>query len=269
MINWQELLQKGVELVILYSPKLVTGLIVLFIGLWIVKLLTKLTAKTLQRSKVDHSLEKFVTDLVTVLLKILVFISVASMVGIKMTSFIAILSSMAFAVGLAMQGSLGNFAGGVLIILFKPFKVGDLIEAQGYTAVVSSIQVFHTVLKTADNKTIILPNGPLSNGTIMNYSTEGNRRVDLVFGISYDANFKDAQKVITDIVADDKRILKDPAPFARVGELAESSVNIIVRVWVKAEDYWDVHFDLIETVKSKFEENKIEIPYPHIKIIKD
>ena len=172
------------------------------------------------------------------------------------------MGAMAFAVGLAFQGSLSNFSGGVLIILLKPFKSGDFIDAQGHMGTVDSIQIFHTILKTVDNKKIIIPNGPLSNGNIVNFSAQETRRVDWVFGISYGDDFEKAKKLIIDILAKDSRVLKDPAPFARVGELANSSVNITTRAWVSLAEYWDVYFDVIENVKKSFDSNEINIPYP-------
>ena len=262
MIDWQSLYNKGMEMVVQYAPKVLLGIITLIIGFWVVKLVVKLTKKAMIKAKVEESLLDFISNLVGILLKVLVLISVASMVGIKMTSFIAILSAMALAVGLALQGSLSNFSGGVLIIILKPFKLGDFIEAQGFTGIVTSIQIFHTVLKTPDNKTIIIPNGPLSNGNIMNYTMEDRRRVDITFGISYDDDFRKAKDIIMDVVNNHDKVIKDPAPFARVGELGDSSVNIKMRIWAKTSDYWDVYFDVMETVKLKFDENNITIPFP-------
>jgi small conductance mechanosensitive channel len=166
------------------------------------------------------------------------------------------------AVGLALQGSLSNFAGGVLIILLKPFKVGDFIEAQGFLGTVSGIQIFNTILKTPDNKTIIIPNGSLSNGNIVNYTTEKKRRVDVVVGISYDDDFRKAKDIIKQLIADDERIMKDPEPFVAVSELGESSVNIVTRVWTDIADFWPVKFDLTENIKLQFDEEDITIPYP-------
>ncbi len=268
MFDWKSIFDKGIDFSAAYAPRLISGIIVLFIGFFIAKLITKLVVRTVRKSKVDIGLEKFIADIVSVLLKVLVIITAASMLGVKMTSFIAILSAMAFAVGLALQGSLGNFAGGVLIIIFKPFKVGDLIEAQGYKGVVEGIKIFSTILKTPDNRTVVIPNGALSNNSIMNYSSEPLRRVDFLFGISYDSDFRKAKEIIFDIIKEDKRILKNPEPFAKVGELGDSSVNIVVRVWTDLDDYWGVHFDLIEKVKLKFDEQNIDIPYPHVKVVK-
>jgi small conductance mechanosensitive channel len=194
------------------------------------------------------------------------FISVAGMVGIEMTSFIAILGAAGLAVGLALQGTLQSFAGGVMILLFKPFKVGDVLEAQGYVGSVKEIQIFNTIMATPDNKIIIIPNGSLANSSMTNYSTMDTRRVDFSFGIGYDDDFDKAKEIIKGLIDADERILKDPAPFVRVGELADSSVNITTRVWVNAPEYWNVHFDMIENVKRSFDKEKISIPYPQMDV---
>jgi small conductance mechanosensitive channel len=184
------------------------------------------------------------------------------MVGIATTSFVAILGAAGLAIGLALQGSLANFAGGVLILLFKPFKVGDYIEAQGYSGTVNEIQIFNTILKSLDNKTIIIPNGNLSNDCITNYSTEPLRRVDFVFGIGYEDDIKKAKEVLLTIIKSDSRVLKEPEPFVSIGELGDSSVNFTVRVWCNKEAYWDVYFDMFEKVKLEFDKQGISIPFP-------
>jgi len=251
-----------IALLVDWAPKLLLVILTLVIGLWIIKLLVKTFGKGMERSKVDVSLQKFLLSLVGILLKVLLFISVASMVGIQMTSFIAIIGAAGLAVGLALQGSLANFAGGVLILLFKPFKVGDFIEAQGYTGTVSEIQVFITILKTPDNKTIIIPNGGLANSNLTNYSTEKTRRVDMIFGIGYEDNLKQAKDILTKIVKGDERVLDNPEPAIVVSELADSSVNFSVKVWCKATDYWGIYFDMQEKVKLEFDKEKISIPFP-------
>lgn len=262
MPEGSELMEKIPDLIALYAPKLLLVILTLIIGSWIIKHILKLIDKGFAKKSVEISLRKFAISLIGAMLKILLFISVVSMVGIKMTSFIAILGAMTFAVGMALQGSLANFAGGVLIILFKPFRVGDFVEAQGYTGVVSDILLFNTILKTPDNKTVMIPNGGLASGSITNYSVEATRRVDLSFGIGYDDDLKKAQQLIFDVIAGEEKVLKEPDPFVRVGELGDSSVNFTVRVWVKTEDYWDVHFELIEKVKLSFDANGISIPFP-------
>ncbi len=262
MVDIEALLKIGLDLVVLYTPKVLLALITLVVGLWIIKGITKVLKKALARKEIDVSLQGFLFSLVGIGLKILLFISVISMLGIQMTSFIAILGAAGLAVGLALQGSMSNFAGGVLILLFKPYKVGDFIDAQGYAGTVAAIQIFNTILKTPDNKTIIIPNGDLSNGSITNFSTESQRRVDFTFGIGYDDDFEKAKAIIQKLIEQNQDILKDPEPFLRVAELADSSVNIVARVWVKAEHYWDVNFYMIENVKLEFDKNGISIPYP-------
>ncbi len=262
MLNWEAILQKITDMAIQYTPKVLLGILTLIIGFWIARVVTRLVHGALVKSKVEITLLEFLTSIIGIILKVLVVVSVATMIGIQMTSFIAILSAMAFAVGLAFQGSLSNFSGGVLIILLKPFKNGDFIEAQGHMGTVDSIQIFHTILKTPDNKKIVIPNGPLSNGNIINYSAQETRRVDWTFGIAYDADFEKAKKLIIDILNNDERIIKEPAPFARVGELADSSVNIKTRAWVPLAEFWNVHFDVIEKVKKSFDANGITIPFP-------
>jgi len=254
--------QKVIDLGFKIVPQIVLALIVLVIGLWVIKALSKGVTRALEKSKVEVSLQKFLTSLISIGLKILLLISIASMLGIATTSFVAIVGAMGLAVGLALQGSLANFAGGVLILLLKPFKVGDVIEAQGYVGKVDQIQIFNTILKTFDNKTIFIPNAALSNGSITNFSIEPTRRVDMTFGIGYDDDLKQAKQILTDLVAQDERILKDPEPLIALAELADSSVNFTVKVWVKQENYWNVFFDLQEKVKLTFDEQGISIPFP-------
>jgi small conductance mechanosensitive channel len=262
MDNIQIYYQKGLDLIWKIVPDLLLAIAVLLIGLWVVKLVVKGLNKLMDKADVDISLRKFLASLAGIGLKVVLFISVASMVGIATTSFVAILGAAGLAVGLALQGSLANFAGGVLILLFKPFKVGDVVETQGFTAKVEEIQIFNTILKTPDNKTIIIPNGPISNGSIVNFSREPQRRVDFTFGIGYEDDIAKAKSVLYQLLADDPRVLKDPAPFVALSELADSSVNFTVRAWVKTEDYWDVFFDIPEKVKLSFDANKLSIPYP-------
>lgn len=250
------------DMAIGYGPKLILAILTLIIGLWLIRLLTKSLAMRMEASLIDISLRKFILSLIGITIKVLLFISVASMIGIQMTSFIAILGAATLAIGLALQGSLANFAGGVLILLFKPYKIGDSIEAQGFSGKVSDIQIFNTVLKTGDNKTVIIPNGNLSNNNIMNYSTEGTRRVDMVFGIGYSDDLRKAKDLLNKIVMEDSRVLKDPVHLVAVSELADSSVNFVVRVWCKSSDYWNIFFDMQEKVKLEFDKNGISIPFP-------
>ncbi len=249
-----------------YGPKLIGAIVVLIIGLWVIKIITKAIDRILVKSNVDDSLRPFMKSLFGSLLKVMLVISIMGMMGIEMTSFIAILGALGLAVGMALSGTLQNFAGGVMILVFKPFKVGDVIEAQGYTGAVKEIQIFVTILTTPDNKTIIIPNGGLSNGSMINYSTQANRRVDWVVGVSYGEDIEKVRGVIDRLIGADQRILKDPEPFIKVGELADSSVNFTVRVWVNAADYWDVFFDMNENVYTTFEKEGIGIPFPQMDV---
>lgn len=249
------------EALINYGPKVLLALFTLIIGLWIIKKLVNKTSVHFS-AKADPSLASFMSSLVSVLLKLMLFIAVASMVGIQTTSFIAVLGAAGLAVGLALQGSLANFAGGVLILLFKPFKVGDVIEAQGHLGVVKQIQIFNTILTTGDNRIVIIPNGPLSNGSLVNINQEPTRRIDFSFGIGYGDDIDKAKSVLEGLVSAESRILKDPAHLIVVEALADSSVNIKVRVWVNTADYWGVFFAMTETVKKTFDKEGISIPFP-------
>lgn len=261
-----EYYQTGIDMLVLYIPKIVIALLIFVIGMWIVKLLVKGFNKASSKSNMDKSLQKFLGSLFSMALKILVIISVISMLGVETTSFVAVLGAAGLAVGFALQGSLSNFAGGVLILIFKPFKVGDFIDGAGHAGSVHSIEVLATTLKTPDNKTIIIPNGQLSGSSIINYSTEEKRRVDFVFGISYSDDMAKAKDIIRSIVSDDSRIHKDPEPFIVIGNLGDSSVDITVRVWVNTPDYWAVYFDTTEKVKASFDKENISIPFPQMDI---
>ncbi len=255
-------MDRGVELVMTYGPQLLLAVIVLFVGLWIINRVVRLMGKGMERSNTDPTLSKFLSNLVSVGLKALLLISVASMIGIATTSFIALLGAAGLAVGLALQGSLANFAGGVLVLMFRPYKLGDFVEAQGVAGTVAEIQIFNTIIKTPDNKVIIVPNGSISNGIITNYSVEATRRVDFVFGIGYSDDIAKAKATIERLVKEDTRSLSDPEPMIVVSALADSSVNITTRVWVNAADYWGLYFDLTEKVKLTFDQEGISIPFP-------
>ena len=255
-------MDKAVEMGMNYGPKLLLAIIVLVVGLWIINRFVRLMRAGMERSNTEPTLAKFLGNLTSVGLKALLLISVASMVGIETTSFIAVLGAAGLAVGLALQGSLANFAGGVLVLMFRPFKVGDFVEAQGVSGTVHEIQIFNTIIKTPDNKVIIVPNGAISNGIITNYSMEPTRRVDFVFGIGYGDDIGRAKAVIERLVREDGRALSDPEPQIVVSELADSSVNITTRVWVNAADYWGLYFDLTEKVKLTFDQEGISIPFP-------
>ena len=244
------------------GPKLLLAIVTLFIGLWVIKFLSKLLRKAFRKSKVDASLIPFLLSMITIGLKVLLIISVAGMIGIQMTSFIAILGAAGLAVGLALSGTLQNFAGGVMLIFFKPFKVGDFIEAQGHSGIVSEIQIFNTIMKTVDNKKIIIPNGGLSTSSIINYSSESTRRVDITFGIGYEDDIDKAKGILQGIIDGNDLINNEPEPFIGVIELGDSSVNLVVRIWTKTSDYWNVYFYMQETVKKTFDKEGISIPFP-------
>lgn len=259
----EEYLQIATELLIRYTPKVITALLILIVGLYLIKVIIKSSRKLMDKRGIDITLQKFLGNLGGWILKILLFITVISQLGVATTSFAAIIAAAGLAIGLALQGSLGNFAGGVLIMIFKPFRIGDLIEAQGEIGVVKEIEIFTTKLTGLSNKEIIIPNGSLSNGNIVNYSTEGTRRVDLVFGVSYDADIKQTKDVLMKVLTSNDKVLKDPKPSVTVLELADSSVNFAVRPWCKTEHYWDVYFDTTEKAKLELDKAGIEIPYPH------
>lgn len=264
----QQFLQQLIQYSAFYVPRVILAILTLLIGFAIIGRIVSALVRLLSKTD-DPTLNNFLRSLVSILLKVLLIISVAGMFGVETTSFIAVIGAATFAVGLALQGSLSNFAGGALIIIFRPFKVGDFIEAQGYTGVVREIQLFVTILKTLDNRTIIIPNGPLAGGSMVNYSTETERRVDMVFGIGYEADFEKAKGILQELIKNDERIFKDQEgrePFIRVTELADSSVNITIRVWAKASDYWGIHLDMLENVKKRFDAENISIPYPHMEV---
>ena len=265
-MNTEEILKKLTEIAVEYGPKVLGAIAVWIIGGIAVKMLTKGFGKMMDKRNTDASLKPFLKSIVGTLLKVMLVIAVLGMLGIEMTSFIAILGAAGLAVGMALSGTLQNFAGGVMLLIFKPFKVGDLIDAQGYTGVVSEIQIFNTILKTPDNRTIIIPNAGLSNSAMVNFSTEEQRRVDWTFGIGYGDDTEVAKVVIKELCDADSRILKDPELFIAVSELADSSVNFAVRAWVNAADYWGVFFEMNEKVYKTFEKKGLNIPYPQMDV---
>ncbi|PAV25989.1 small conductance mechanosensitive channel [Tamilnaduibacter salinus] len=255
-----ELMDMAMGMVVAYAPKVVLAIVTLVIGLWLINRFTgalhnKLTEK-------DPTLGKFLGGLVSVILKILLFISVASMVGIATTSFVAIMGAAGLAVGLALQGSLANFAGGVLILIFKPFKVGDVIEAQGYLGTVDEIQILYTVVNTFDNLRVVIPNGNLSNSSLINMTAYDIRRCDMSFGIGYHDDIDKAKAICQRLVDEHEQIRKDPEPLVVVGGLGDHSVNLIVRGWTANGDVWPVYWDMQEKVKKAFDAEGITIPFP-------
>ena len=258
----ETLYMKGYELGLVYAPKLALALITLLVGLWVIRGIGKVLQVSMEKSKVDPTLIPFLKSLSSWSLKVLLFVSVASMIGIATTSFIAVLGAAGLAIGLALQGSLANFAGGVLIMVFKPYKIGDLIETQGQLGVVKEVQIFNTIIIAPQNKQVIIPNGAVSNGPIVNYTEEGVIRVDLSIGIAYDADIAKAKSVIMAVMEKHEKVLSDPAPFVGVSEMADSSVNLAVRPQCKPEFYWDVFFDINEAMKIALDDNNITIPFP-------
>jgi small conductance mechanosensitive channel len=258
--NW---IDRGYELIMLYGPKLLLAIVIWVAGIWVIKTILKVLGKTLEKGDYDISLKKFLLNLTNWSLKIVLIIVVLGTLGVETTSFAAILAAAGLAIGLALQGSLANFAGGVLIMLFKPYKVGDTIQAQGELGTVKAIEIFTTKLKSPDNKEIIIPNGVLSNGNITNFTSHDTRRIDFTFGVGYNSNIKQTKELLMSQLISNPKVLKDPAPIVSLNELADSSINFIARPWVKTEDYWTVYFDINESIKEALDAAGIDIPYPH------
>ncbi len=256
------LMDSGIDL----GKRIVTAVIVFLIGRIIIGLLNKLFRKILIRRNVELSIRTFLGSMVNILLTVLLIISVVGALGVETTSFAALLASAGVAIGMALSGNLQNFAGGLMVLLFKPYKVGDVIEAQSVNGTVKEIQIFHTILTTFDNKVIYVPNGALSSGVITNYSNQATRRVDWVFGIEYGEDYERVKSVIERLAARDERILTDPLPFIALHALADSSVNVTLRVWVKSEDYWGVYFDMNQKVYETFNSEGISFPFPHLTV---
>ncbi len=260
--DWNQLLEivktQGVDLAI----NLAIAIAIFYVGKLVVGLIVRGMRKVMQRQEVDKTLETFVSNLVRMVLMVVVIIAAISQVGIETTSFIAIFGAAGLAVGLALQGSLSNFAAGVLIVLFRPYRVGDFVEAAGIAGVVEQVQILTTVLKTGDNKQIIVPNGQIMDSIITNYSANDTRRVDMVVGVSYDDDLDKVRATIQELIDAEERILEDPAPTIAVSALADSSVNFVVRPWVKTADYWGVMFDLTEAIKKRFDDEGISFPFP-------
>ena len=254
------------ELMVNFGIKLVVAIVILIVGKLLARLVSKGVSKLLEHKSVDQAVISFVDSLVYGIGLTIVFIIAISHLGFNTSSLVAIVGAAGLAIGLALQGSLSNFASGVLLISFRPFKAGDFIEVAGIAGIVEEILIFSTKLRTGDNKTVIIPNGAITSGTITNYSTKPTRRIDLVIGVSYDANLAQARQVMADVVAADERVLKDPAVTIGVSELADSAVNIVVRPWVKSADYWPTYFDLMENIKVALDKAGIEIPYPQVSL---
>jgi small conductance mechanosensitive channel len=255
-----------IKMAVQQAPKILLAIVVLIAGLWIIRKATKTIGILLEKRNTDPSLIPFLKSVLSIGMKVALLITVIGMMGIETTSFIAMLGAAGLAIGMALSGTLQNFAGGVILLLFKPFKVGDFVEVQGYTGTVSVIQIFHTILKTVDNKTVIIPNGSLANGAMTNFTTEPIRRVDMRFSISYKDNIDKAKSILYRVMSEDIRVHKEPAPFVGLVELGNSSVNFVVRPWVNAADYWPVHFDIHEKVKKAFDAEGVSIPFPQMDV---
>ena len=265
MVN--DFIAKALNAIIDLGGRILAALIIYIIGKILVNWANRLFAKMLEKRKVEPSIQSFLKSIVNITLLVLLFLAVIGKLGIELTSFAALLASAGVAVGMALSGNLSNFAGGVIILVFRPYKVGDYIEAStGAAGTVTDIQIFHTVLTTPDNKVIFAPNGAMSGAVVTNYSRKDTRRVDFLFGVEYGTDFNQAKSIIMEVINKDSRILKDPAPFVELGALADSSVNITVRVWVNASDYWAVNFDMNKNVYATFNEKGISFPFPQLTV---
>ena len=265
MVN--EFIAKALNSCIDLGGRILAALIIFIIGKLIVNWANRLFAKMLERRKVDASIQSFLKSIVNITLLVLLFLAVIGKLGIELTSFAALLASAGVAIGMALSGNLSNFAGGVIILVFRPYKVGDYIEAStGASGTVTDIQIFHTVLTTPDNRIVFAPNGAMSGAVVTNYSRKDTRRVDFSFGVEYGTDFELAKSTIMEVISKDSRILNDPAPFIELGALADSSVNITVRVWVNAADYWGVNFDMNKNVYATFNAKGISFPFPQLTV---
>ena len=258
----QQLIDFGIRA----GERILIAVVVFIVGRFLISLLNKFVVRLMEKRKVDISIKTFVRSLVNILLTILLIISVVVALGVETTSFAALLASPGVAVGMALSGNLQNFAGGLIVLLFKPYKVGDLIESQNVIGTVKEIQIFHTILATADNKVIYVPNGAMSSGVVTNYSNQTTRRVEWIVGIDYGEDYEKVERIVSDILTADKRILADPAPFVALHALSDSSVNVVARVWVKSEDYWGVYFDINKAIYATFNEKGINFPFPQLTV---
>lgn len=262
----QNLIQQLTNWGISTGKQIIAALLIFLIGRLLISLINKLVAKVLARKHVDAGVQTFVKSFVNIMLTILLIVAIISKLGVDTTSFAALLASAGVAIGMALSGNLQNFAGGLIILLLRPFKVGDFIECQGVSGTVKEIQIFHTILTSPDNKVIYVPNGSLSSGTVINYSREATRRVDWTFCVEYGEDYEKVENVINKLIAADERILDTPAPFVNLIALANSSVNVVVRVWVKSENYWDVFFQMNKSVYATFNKEGINFPFPQLTI---
>ena len=265
-ISMDVFLSKIIDLATSLGSRILTAIVVFLIGRWIVKKLNRIVLSIMEKKQVEASLFSFTKSLVSITLNFILIIVIIGVLGIETSSFIALFASAGVAIGMALSGTLQNFAGGIMILIFKPFKVGDVLEAQGQTGTVKEIQIFNTIISTPDNKIIIIPNGGLSTGIMKNYSKEPTRRVDWEFGIAYGDSYEKAKAVIERLLKADSRILSSPTYFIALNSLGESAVNIVVRAWVNAEDYWNVFFSMNEKVYKTFAEENLNIPFPQLDV---
>lgn len=262
----QEYIDLAINFTSSYGMKILGALIIFTIGKWIARRIQHVIVKLMQRNKVDDTLVSFIESIVYIMLMVVVILASINTLGVQTTSFVAILGAAGLAIGLALQGTLGNVGSGVLLISFRPFKMGDFVTVGGETGTVAGISIFATTLHTLDNKVVIVPNAAVSGGNITNFSARETRRIDLIFGIGYGDDLRKAKSILEDIMKEDSRILSEPAPFVGVSELGDSSVNFVFRPWVKSDDYWDVYFDMHEKVKLTFDKKGISIPFPQMDI---
>ena len=258
----QQLIDSGIQA----GGHILKAVIVFLVGRFLIRMLNRLVRRLMDKRNVDISIKTFVRSLVNILLTVLLIVSVVGALGVETTSFAALLASAGVAVGMALSGNLQNFAGGPVILLFKPYKVGDWIDAQNVSGTVKEIQIFHTILTTADNKLIYVPNGALSSGVVTNYSNQTTRRVEWIVGVDYGEDYNKVEKVVREVLAADKRILDDPAPFIALHALDASSVNVVARVWVNSADYWGVYFDINKAIYATFNEQGINFPFPQLTV---
>lgn len=262
------ILGKLIDMGVSAGKSILVALIVFVVGRFLISLINKFVAKVLEQRKIDITIQTFLKSLVNILLTLLLIVSVVGALGVNTTSFAALLASAGVAVGMALSGNLQNFAGGLIVLLFRPYKVGDWIEAQGVSGSVSEIQIFHTILTTVDNKVVYIPNGNLSSGVVINYSRKDTRRIEWVVGVDYGEDLVKVEQVVKDILAADTRILKEPAPFVALNALSASSVDVTIRVWVAAADYWDVNFEVRKNIYNEFNKQGINFPFPQLTLHK-
>jgi len=265
-VSWDDIVNFLTHEALDFGSKLLVCIIIYIIGKKLIRFLNSVLEKLMNSRKLDVSVISFLTSLINILLTVLLLITIINILGINNSSFIALFASIGIALGMALSGTMQNFAGGVMILLFRPYKIGDYIQAQGQEGTVKSIQIFSTVLITSDNKTVYVPNGGLSNNIIVNFNNQNTRRIEWLIGVDYGTDYDKAKSIIQSILSSDKRILNDPSPYIALKSLSESSVDILIQAWVKRPDYWDVYYDINEKIYKIFEINGINIPFPQLKV---